>query len=213
MRKLFGFLIGLVIMFGVFASLYLSAAIYDTADQVVIEPSFFRAGLLSTEQVGQIKTLSDVKAKKLRDWLVQKFVYEYLYIEPDENNIVVRTATNSMYSPLSYMSTKSVFEKWKYGEAVSIRDAATKGVRRTVSVFDEIVKHEDSDYLQVDYETKTWYKPNDMTEVPTVDRGTMYLKVEYKGTVKEPIESVQNALLDGIDPAVVFEFYVTDVME
>jgi len=213
MRRLFGFLIGLVIMLGVFASLYLSAAIYDTADKVVIEPSFFRAGLLSTEQVGTIKTLSDVQTKKLRDWLIQKFVYEYFYIEPDENNIVARTTANSLYSPLSYMSTNAVFEKWKYGEAVSIRDAAIKGVRRTVSVFDEIVKRDDSDYLQVDYETKTWYKPNDMTEVPTVDRGTIYLKVEYKGKVREPIESVQKALLNGIDPAVVFEFYVEDVMD
>lgn len=213
MRRLVSFLIGLVIMFGVFASLYMSAAIYDTADKVVIEPNFFRAGLLSTEQVGTIKTLSDVQSKKLRDWLVQKFVYEYLYIEPDENNIVTRTSANSMYSPLSYMSTDAVFNKWKTGEAVSIADAAAKGVRRTVSVFDTIVKREDSDYLQVDYETKTWYKPNDMTEVPTTDRGTMYLKVEYKGTVREPIDRVQKALLNGIDPAVVFEFYVTDVMD
>ena len=111
------------------------------------------------------------------------------------------------------MSTDAVFNKWKTGEAVSIADAAAKGVRRTVSVFDTIVKREDSDYLQVDYETKTWYKPNDMTEVPTTDRGTMYLKVEYKGTVREPIDRVQKALLNGIDPAVVFEFYVTDVMD
>lgn len=215
MRRLFGFLIGLVVMCGVFASLYLTGAIYDTADQVVIEPSFFRLGLLASEQVGDIKTLADVQNKKLRDWLIQKYVHEYLYIEPDENNIAMRTEKNGFYSPISYMSSTQAFEVWRNGMAEKIRADAAKGIRRTVFVFDEIITDENSDYLRVDYETKTWYKPNDMTEVPTVGRGTMYLNIaraDKPVEVQQPIERVQKALLNGIDPAVVFRFYVNDVI-
>lgn len=215
MRKLFGFIIGLVIMFGVFASLYLVGAIYDTSSQVQIEPYFFRTGLRATEQVGTPRTLSEVQHKKLRDWLVQKYVYEYLYVEPSESNIDARVTSYSMNSPLSYMSSVNMFEKWRRNVAPKIREDAIKGIRRTVYVFDEVLKQENSDYLQVDYETKTWYKPNDMTEVPVVKRGTMYLNVEnFENNieVKQPIESVQQALRDGIDPAVVFTFYVNDVI-
>lgn len=215
MRKLFGFLIGLVVMCGVFASIYLAGALYDTSDKVKIEPYFFRTGLRATEQVGNPKALSEVQHRKLRDWLVQKYVREYLYVEPNESNIESRMTSYGMYSPLSYMSSVNVFEKWRRDVAPKIREDASKGIRRTVYVFDEVLKQEHSDYLQVDYETKTWYKPNDMTEVPTVKRGTMYLNIENPDEpiqVKQPIEEVQEALHDGIDPAVVFTFYVNDVI-
>lgn len=212
MRKLFGYLIGFATMICVFASLYLASAIYDTSEKIEIQPYFFRLGLLSTDQVGNPKTLADVQHRKLRDWLVQKYVYEYLYIEPGAANIDMRTTPNSVYSPLSYMSSPNAFEKWRQTVAENIREDASNGIRRTVTVFDEILTNESSDYLQVDYETKTWYKPNDMTEVPMVKRGTMYLKVEYTGNIKQPIEAVQKALRRGIDPSIVFEFYVQDVI-
>ncbi|MBO4480657.1 MAG: hypothetical protein J5742_03485 [Alphaproteobacteria bacterium] len=212
MRKLFGYLFGFATMICVFASLYLASAIYETSDKIEIQPYFFRLGLLSTDQIGNPKTLADVQYRKLRDWLAQKFVYEYLYIEPGSENIEQRTIRNGINAPLSYMSSPNVFDKWRQITAQDIREEASKGVRRTVTVFDEILTPEASDYLQVDYETKTWYKPNDMTEIPTVKRGTMYLNVDYTGEIKQPIDAVQNALRRGIDPAVVFMFYVQDVI-
>ena len=210
MRKLLGYLIGLLTMFGVFASLYLAGAIYNTGDRITIEPYFLRQGLLAADQVGNPQTLSDVQAKKLKVWLIQKYVYEYLYIEPGESNIEQRMAGDST---LAYMSTARAFEKWETGMARKIQEAARNGVRRTVYVYDEIIADPDnSDYLRVDYETKTWYKPNDMNEVPTVKRGTMYLNVEYTGKLYQQLEEIQDALRNGIDPAVVFVFYVTDAI-
>ena len=210
MRKLLGYLIGLLTMFGVFASLYLAGAIYNTGDRITIEPYFLRQGLLAADQVGNPQTLSDVQAKKLKVWLIQKYVYEYLYIEPGESNIEQRMAGDST---LAYMSTARAFKKWETGMARKIQEAARNGVRRTVYVYDEIIADPDnSDYLRVDYETKTWYKPNDMNEVPTVKRGTMYLNVEYTGKLYQQLEEIQDALRNGIDPAVVFVFYVTDAI-
>ena len=210
MRRLLGYFVGLLIMLGVFASLYLAGAIYDTSDRVVIQPYFLRQGLLATDQVGNPKTLSEVQNKKLKNWLLQKYVHEYLYIDPDDANTEARM---TRASPLGYMSTAAVFEKWQKGMGQTILESSAKGIRRTVYVYDEILSDPtNSDYLQVDYETKTWYKPNDMTEVPTVKRGTMYLNVTYTGELKNPIENVQNALRNGTDPSVVFVFYVNDAI-
>jgi hypothetical protein len=210
MRKLLGYLIGLLIMLGVFASLYLAGAIYDTSDRITIEPYFLRQGLLAADQVGKPQPLSEVQNKKLKVWLIQKYVHEYLYIEPGEANIEQRMAGNSV---LAYMSTIGSFEKWKNGMAKKIQEAARNGIRRTVYVYDEILSDPDnSDYLRVDYETKTWYKPNDMNEVPTVKHGTMYLNVEYTGQLYKQIEEIQDALRAGKDPAIVFVFYVTDAI-
>ena len=210
MRKILGYLVGLLIMLGVFASLYLAGAIYDTGDRITIEPYFLRQGLLAADQVGKPQTLSEVQTKKLKVWLIQKYVYEYLYIEPGESNIEQRMARDST---LAYKSTTRAFEKWESGMARKIQEAARNGVRRTVYVYDEILSDPDnSDYLRVDYETKTWYKPNDMNEVPTVKRGTMYLNVEYTGQLYQQLDEIQDALRNGIDPAVVFVFYVTDAI-
>ena len=69
-----------------------------------------------------------------------------------------------------------------------------------------------------DYELKTWYKPNDMSESPKITRGTMYLDlgdddwVNSIGDIKQPIEDVQAALKRGIDPALVFVFNVQRVL-
>ena len=51
-----------------------------------------------------------------------------------------------------------------------------------------------------------------MNEVPTVKRGTMYLNVEYTGQLYQQLDEIQDALRNGIDPAVVFVFYVTDAI-
>ena len=54
-----------------------------------------------------------------------------------------------------------------------------------------------------------------MNAVPTITRGTMYIKIQDAGTVGRlysNIDEVQKALLSGIDPALVFVFHVTDVM-
>lgn len=210
MKKLFGFIFGLATMVGVFAMIYIAAAIYDTSGKFYIEPFFMRTGFNTTDITETPRPWADVRHGKLRDWLIQKFVYEYLYIEPVPGNIQRRTKSNST---LRRMSEAQAFNEWKNDVAQKIEQMANKGVRRTVTVFSEILKPENSNYYQVDYETKTWYNPNDMTEKPVVERGTIYLDVDYTGEMRQPEEVVVNALRNGTDPAVAFVFRVKKVID
>ena len=149
----------------------------------------------------------------MRDWLVQKYVTEYFYAVPDEENIARRTTRRST---LARMSGTAAFDYWRQNELPEIEGLVANGARRTVTVFNEIYRPVSSNYWRVDYELKTWYKPNDMSESPKITRGTMYLDlgdddwVSSIGNVREG--DVHGALKDGIDPALVFVFNVQRVL-
>ena len=210
MKRLIGYIIGLCTIFAVFAMIYIVAAIYDTGNKLTIEPYFFRTGLNAINQTGMPRGLDQIGERRMRDWLIQKFVTEYFYVVPDVENVARRTRGN-----IRIMSTSNVARVWERDVVPQIRDLASNGARRTVRVFNEIFKPENSNYWHVDYELKTWYKPNDMGAAPTITRGTMYIKIEDAGTIgrlKSDIDAVQRALMMGIDPAVVFVFRVSDVM-
>ena len=218
MKKLLGFLFGFATIVMVFGAVYIVALIYNTSRRFVVEPYFLRTGTQSTDSLGLPRSLDDVGKRKLRDWLIQKYVTEYFYIIPDTENIAQRTVA-SYQSPMYMMSSPDVFEDWRQNVAADIQKNAENGVRRTVTVFNEIFKPESSIYWRVDYELKTWYNPNDMSEEPTITRGTMYLDlgdaemVNHIGDVREPIEEVQKILQRGVDdPAIVFYFNVFKVL-
>ena len=209
MKKILGFFTGFLILLMTFVMLYFASAIYDTNDRAHVEPFFLRDGTVSNMEVP--KSMTEVENKKLQTWLIQKFVTEYFYVTPNIADIEKRQIKRS---PLYYLSTPSVFKEWKDNIAPILTEMANKGERQTVHVFDEIVKIPDSNYLQVDYELKRWYKPNDMAEVPEVTRGTIYISVQHAGAaikVKTPIKAVHKELIKGIDPAVVFVFRVDSV--
>ncbi len=213
MKRLIGYIIGLVTIFAVFAMIYIAGAIYDTGNKVTVEPYFFRTGLSAVNQTGMPRNLAEVGERRMRDWLIQKFVMEYFYVIPDVENVARRTRGNT--ANIRIMSAANVARAWEQNVVPEIRELASNGARRTVRVFNEIFKPENSNYWHVDYELKTWYKPNDMGTPPTVTRGTMYIKIEDAGTIgrlKSDIDAVQRALKMGIDPAVVFVFRVSDVM-
>jgi len=213
MKRLIGFLFGFATMVMVFGAIYVAASIYDQSDKFVVEPYFLRTSVQSSDLPGLPKSLSEVGKRKMRDWLIQKYVTEYFYIVPDEENIDRRTVAR--YNPPMYiMSSPAAFREWTENIVPEMRKMAESGVRRTVTVFNEIFKPDQSDYWRVDYELKTWYNPNDMSESPEITRGTMYLDIGTDmhvgqiGDVKQPIDNVQEALRHGIDPAVVFVFTV-----
>ena len=212
MKKLFGYIIGLITIFLVFAMIYVVGAIYDTGNKVTVEPYFFRTGLSAAIQTGVPRTVSEIGERKMRDWLIQKFVTEYFYVVPDVENVAQRTRGNGV---IIRMSSSNVSRRWEREVVPEIRELASNGTLRTVRVFNEIFKPKNSDYWHVDYELKTWYKPNDMNTAPTVTRGTMYIKIQDAGPIGRlysNIDAVKRALLSGIDPALVFIFRVSDVM-
>ena len=214
MKNTLGYIIGFATMLMVFAMIYIVGGIYDGVSNLVVEPYFFRTGLMSANQTGVPLTVSEIGQRGLRDWLIQKFVTEYFYVVPDNENIAMRAGGTT--SVLPKMASRDVVRKWEKTELQKIRDLAAAGALRKVRVFNEIFKSNNSNYWHVDYELKTWYKPNDMNDVPETTRGTMYIQiqnVDAVGKLKRNIDKVQRALIRGDDPAVVFVFQVTDVIE
>lgn len=212
MKKIFGYIIGLCTIFAIFAMIYVAAAIYDTGNKLTIEPYFFRTGLNAFIQTGVPRNMSQIGERQMRDWLIQKYVTEYFYVVPDVENVALRTRGNTAI--INLMSASDVAKKWERNELVQIREMASNGVMRRVRVFNEIFKPNGSDYWHVDYELKTWYKPNDMNTAPEITRGTMYIKIQESdriGQMYSNMEAVQRALMRGIDPALVFVFRVLDV--
>ena len=80
MKKLLGFLFGFATIVMVFGAVYIVALIYNTSRRFVVEPYFLRTGTQSTDSLGLPRSLDDVGKRKLRDWLIQKYVTEYFYI-------------------------------------------------------------------------------------------------------------------------------------
>ena len=208
MKKVMGFLIGLLTMVMLFGMVCTVAIVYDTANKVDVKPYFFRI----SQSVGAPQPVSEIGARKVRDWLVQKYVTEYFYIVPDAQNMADRVGRSGK-SMIYYMSSNKVFQDWVKNVAPTMQDLADQGVRRTVRVFDEILTSETNDYLRVDYELQTWYKPNDMTENPTLERGTLYLQLANTDFQVYPdIQGVRDWLLRRGDPAAIFSFQVNDVV-
>ena len=160
------------------------------------------------------KPLSEIGERKLLDWLLQKYVVEFFYVIPSKDNIENRTVDNQYKSPIYAMSSSAGFGYWLKNVAPKLQDMAEHGVLQQVNVFDEIYKSPNSDYWQVEYELKTWYKPNDMSENPTITRGTMYIRVNgYTGQIYDQLDEVRQALNNGIDPSLVFPFVVDGIQD
>ncbi|MBQ7185556.1 MAG: hypothetical protein IJR92_02000 [Alphaproteobacteria bacterium] len=214
MKRFFRYFLGFLTLVTTFVMLYVASAIYNASTHVTTEPYFFRRSYLAKYQTNTPKPLSEIGERKLLDWLLQKYVVEFFYVIPSKDNIENRTVRNQYKSPIYAMSSSAVFGYWLKNVAPKLQDMAEHGVLQQVNVFDEIYKSPNSDYWQVEYELKTWYKPNDMSENPTITRGTMYIRVNgYTGQIYDQLDEVRQALNNGIDPSLVFPFVVDGIQD
>lgn len=214
MKRLFGYIIGLLTLVAVFAMVFVAGGLYDNASKITVEPYFLRTSLTGVSASDVPRSVDEVGQRRLRDWLIQKFVNEYFYVVPDVENIAMREQMGNLKAVLYYMSDRrsNVFKNWVNGEAQKIHKMAEDGVLRTVTVFDEIVRPtSDSDYYMVEYELKTWYKPNDIDQVPEITRGRMYISLGDNSYGIQPVENIQYASGIGANPALWFTFWVKDV--
>ena len=215
MKKLIGYILGVLLLALVVAMLFFASAVYDTRARESIQTHFFQTNELSVMRPGAPVRESDIGETAMREMLIKKYVTEYFYAVPDKEDVARRDTRRSV---LARMSGAAALEYWRQNELPEIESLAASGARRTVTVFNEIYRPAASNYWRVDYELKTWYKPNDMSESPKITRGTMYLDlgdddwVNSIGDIKQPIEDVQAALKNGIDPALVFVFNVQRVL-
>lgn len=214
MKRLLGYIIGILTLLVVFAMVFVAGGIYDNSDKMVIEPYFFRTALTGVAATDVPRSVDEIGQRWLRDRLIQKFVNEYFYVVPDTENIAQRENAGQFSSVIYYMSYRNsdVFKNWVKNEVPKIRQLAEDGVMRTVTVFDEISKiNPDSDYYRVEYELKTWYKSNDMDTSPEVSRGHMYIHLVEGPNGIRPIENLEWAFDKGANPAFLFTFWVDDV--
>ena len=210
MKKLIMFFAGIALMLLTFATLYVTAGIFDAGDSREIDTYFFQTNGQSGMRLGYPASVNDLGPAKMRDMLIKKYVYEYLYALPDENDIKRRMTPGST---LNRMSHREVFAHWLESEAPVIENLATARALRMVRVIDPIIKPDGSDYWVAQYEMKTWYTPNDMMALPETTRGEMYLVIypeDGYNQIRDNID-VGKALQNGVDPAAMFKFIVTRV--
>ena len=219
MKKLIMFFAGIALLLLTFATLYVAAGIFDAGDARNTDAYFFQVNGQSGMRLGVPASTRDLGPIKMRDMLIKKYVYEYLYALPDEADIKRRmTACSSRHpmapcSTLARMSSDSVFSAWLDSEAPFIEQLSAKRALRMVRVLDPIVKPDGSDYWIAQYELKTWYTPNDLTAMPETTRGEMYLVISTNDDYNELRDTIDvgQALKNGIDAATLFKFKVTRV--
>lgn len=210
MKKLIMFLAGLMLLVLMFGALYFTGAIYDAGSRTEIDTFFFQPNNLSSMRVGVPASPEELGESKVRDRLIGKFITEYFYATPDAENIARRTRPGS---PMSQMTTATVFNAWQNGEAQVIQELAGKKAMRMATVIGEIRNPVGSKYYEVDYELKTWATPNDLSSHPSVSRGTMFLDITYEPGIRESIREagIHKYLDDGGDPAALFKFRVNEI--
>lgn len=211
MRAIFGFLAGLLLLGVIIIALGLTGAVYDTGDKSRIQAVMFQPDNLSANRLPDPVALEGVTDAVLRDKLVKKFLHEFFYAIPDVDDVTRRTRRGAV---LSFMSTGQVFEKWKSGEAAAIKELAGKKILRRVAIGDEIIKK--GDYYEVRYELHEWDNPNIIGTIPTIKKGTAFLKLNFEHGIRslwagQPFDA-QKYLETGMDPAAVFKFEVSEII-
>ncbi len=212
MKQLITILFAMLMMLVTTIVLLLSGVLFDTGDKLQIQTVVFQPNNLSDTRIENPETLESFSDIAMRDKLIKNFIFEYFYVIPEISNIKNRMAYNSS---LSQMSSSDVFEKWKNKTAVNINELVSNKKYRTVSIPTEIIQK--GDFLEVQYELKTWEKSNDMETRPTVTRGFIYLKVAYENGLRETVGGkpfdANKYLESGRNPAAIFKFRVDELQE
>ena len=211
MKKLILFLISLILIALMFGALVLAGAIYETSNKTSIETFFFQPDDLFFRRQSDPKSLNDLTDNELRNMLLNKYITEYFYVTPDQENVTKRMAGRS---PLARMSSKKVFESWLKNVAPQIEEMAQKNMLRTATLLSVAPQAGSDKYWRVEYELKTWERPNDLAVSPTVTRGEMYMQIVFNPGIRQEFRKhnkVTEYLENGGDPAALFMFGISDL--
>jgi hypothetical protein len=207
MKKILGFLLGLLLIVLTIGLIWGAAAIYDTGNKLTVDTFFFQPANLSDRRPGTPKSVSDVGEDEIRRMLIEKFISEYFYVIPVQQDLEMRLAGKTA---LVQMALPEVFAAWQIGEATKIQDLIDAKAMRVAHVVNIIPRPGIADYWTIEYELRTWTHPNDLSVLPVVERGRMYMSLRYEPGFRPSIQ-VGPYLEQGGDPAVLFKFMVTDV--
>lgn len=214
LRKLFLFLIGLLMLASMLGLLFFAGAIYDSQEKHTIETFFWEPNSQSKNRVSAPVSADDTPDKFLRDSLIARFMNEYFYVIPDTNNANARAEfvnTDGTLTALRGLSQKSVSSKWRNTIAPEIQDMAARGAMRQVEVLE--IADAETGHLVVNYRLKTWNEPNNLFAMPDITYGSIYLNVTRDPIHVNQTKEVLDLLRDGTDPAAAFAytFQILDV--
>lgn len=213
MKRFILYLLGILTMMLMCAALFLSGAIYDAWNKSQTETYFFQHNNLSSRRPGVPASPEDLGESKMRDRLIQKFITEYFYVWPGDNNIENRAGK---YGALNWLSSRNVLAEWIETMAPEIQQMSNNHMFRTATVdTNTIFRPEKSNYWSVEYELKTWTTPNDPNATPEIQRGKMFLQIEHRSGIPESVVEygVHDLLDKGGDPVMLFRFKVMDVIQ
>lgn len=193
-------------------AIYFTGGIFDAAKNQNVYPYFFQPNNLSSQRPGVPQTPEYIGEKQFMDMMVKKYITEYFYAAPDNENIARRTRPDSA---LARMSSSDVFDEWLSNESENIQKLANEKSMRTAYVIDKIFQPTGSKYWVVNYELVTWQKPNDFNTIPIISRGTMYMDITYDLGIRKnvDIDIIHDYLEQGGDPAAVFNFRVNKIIQ
>lgn len=215
MRLLIRFLMGFLLLLVMFASLFLAGAIYDTNEQSVIEAYFFQPDNNPNRRPGVPATASDIGEENMLFKLVDRYITEYFYVTPDMVEMNKRMDGKTVLGP-GRLSSQEVFTDWKEKVAPEIQQMAEDKMLRLVRVISVDLETSDGNYWRVEYETITWPVPNDLSVVPEIENGIVYLNIDYEPGLRKSVtlggQAIEKYLESGGDPAGAFKFLVTDVI-
>lgn len=224
MKKQVAFLITILTIAVMLVAMLVAGAIYQTGNKMTVVPYFFQRNNLPVGRPGVPASPDDLGANakdyqnsKMYQRLLERYVTELFYVTPDTT--ALETRKDPRTSPLRHMSTSKVFNQWLDIIAPEITEMVNNKVLRTVklvAIEDVPGIDDDIEYKKVEYELKTWTKPNDMNAVPEVSRGVVYLQVVYNPGLRQEMQqstgmSITKYLEKGRDPAGAFRFGVTDI--
>lgn len=212
MRKVLLFFGGLILFALMGGVLMLAGAIYDTGNKTTVVSYFFQPDDMPFRRPGAPESPEDVDnafpgANVMRNKLIQKYITEFFYVMPDMDDFNRRFEGRTALRGMSYASA---FAKWQEVVAPEIQKMIEARQMRTVSLVDVIPADE---FLRVNYQLKTWLRPNDMESEPEISYGTIYMNMVYEPGMREEIRGMtkEEWLESGMDPAAVFRFIVYDV--
>lgn len=210
MKKLIRFLAGLILVALMFGALFLAGAIYDTGNKATVDTFFFQPNNLFYQRPGDLKSINDLSAEQLRDMLLNKYITEYFYVTPDLAELANRTDGKTA---LRKMSAPKVFAYWLENIAPEIEEMTNQRMLRTASLVSVTPVPGSDKYWRVEYELKTWGKPNDLALSPVVTRGILHMEIVYRQKLKEEINGrpIEYYLESGQDPVAVFGFGIRDI--
>ena len=226
MKRVTVFLLGIILIALTTMSIFLAGTIFDTGKKVDVETYFFQPGNTDLQRPGKPISPDAIGANEMRDLLIKNYITEYFYVLPDVQDAKERL--DGKYS-LPRTSNVAVFEKWRENTGAEILKLAENNVLRTVNVLAISQEMADSTYWRIDYELKTWKKPNDFSVPPEITTHVIYLNIAYKPGLRDEFDKIVivdkngkkkylekmsvNDYLEGMNaPISVFKFRVDDVV-